>query len=136
MEIKALLEEAKRHFDNAFSFPVNNELYVFKVRRLINAGCARLNRAIAELSHTPDTFESLEAAVSKWQDETFKQATVSSVLAHLEKEYATQAQILHQDKMMSLGRLAARVVHEINNPLSGILTPHIDLTRVIKLLAK
>ncbi len=29
--------------------------------------------------------------------------------------------LFHQDKMMSLGRLAASVVHEINNPLSGIL---------------
>ncbi|GAG28185.1 unnamed protein product, partial [marine sediment metagenome] len=32
-----------------------------------------------------------------------------------------QARILHQDKMMSLGKLAASMVHEINNPLSGIL---------------
>ena len=32
-----------------------------------------------------------------------------------------QAAILHQDKMLALGRLAASVVHEINNPLSGIL---------------
>jgi len=39
----------------------------------------------------------------------------------LEREVADQARILHQDKMMSLGRLAASVVHEINNPLSGIL---------------
>lgn len=39
----------------------------------------------------------------------------------LEREMADQAKILHQDKMMSLGRLAASVVHEINNPLSGIL---------------
>lgn len=39
----------------------------------------------------------------------------------LEQEVADQARILHQDKMMSLGRLAASVVHEINNPLSGIL---------------
>ncbi|MBI5581510.1 MAG: response regulator [Deltaproteobacteria bacterium] len=39
----------------------------------------------------------------------------------LEREIADQARILHQDKMMSLGRLAASVVHEINNPLSGIL---------------
>jgi PAS domain S-box-containing protein len=39
----------------------------------------------------------------------------------LEREFADQARLLHQDKMMSLGRLAASVVHEINNPLSGIL---------------
>lgn len=42
-------------------------------------------------------------------------------IRHLEQEVADQARILHQDKMMSLGRLAASVVHEINNPLSGIL---------------
>ena len=39
----------------------------------------------------------------------------------LEQEMSDQARILHQDKMMSMGRLAASVVHEINNPLSGIL---------------
>ena len=42
-------------------------------------------------------------------------------LRRLEREMADQSQILHQDKMMSLGRLAASVAHEINNPLSGIL---------------
>ncbi len=42
-------------------------------------------------------------------------------LRRLEKEMSDQAKILHQDKMMSLGRLAASVAHEINNPLSGIL---------------
>jgi len=42
-------------------------------------------------------------------------------IRRLEREMADQAKILHQDKMMSLGRLAASVVHEINNPLSGIL---------------
>lgn len=39
----------------------------------------------------------------------------------LERDMQDQARILHQDKMMSLGRLAASMVHEINNPLSGIL---------------
>ncbi len=39
----------------------------------------------------------------------------------LERELADQASILHQDKMMSLGRLSASVVHEINNPLFGVL---------------
>jgi two-component system NtrC family sensor kinase len=42
-------------------------------------------------------------------------------IRRLEQEISHQARILHQDKMISLGRLAASVVHEINNPLSGIL---------------
>jgi signal transduction histidine kinase len=37
------------------------------------------------------------------------------------QQMSLQAHILHQDKMMSLGRLAASVAHEINNPLSGVL---------------
>ena len=32
-----------------------------------------------------------------------------------------QINLLHRDKMMSLGHLAASVAHEINNPLSGVL---------------
>jgi PAS domain S-box-containing protein len=42
-------------------------------------------------------------------------------IRQLEGKISDQARILHQDKMMSLGRLAASVVHEINNPLSGVL---------------
>ncbi len=42
-------------------------------------------------------------------------------IQRLEREFEDQAKVLHQDKMMSLGRLAASVVHEINNPLAGIL---------------
>ena len=42
-------------------------------------------------------------------------------LRTLEKEVTVQAKLLHREKMISLGRLAASMVHEINNPLSGIL---------------
>jgi len=42
-------------------------------------------------------------------------------MRRLEQELADQGRILHQDKMMSMGRLAASIVHEINNPLSGML---------------
>lgn len=52
-------------------------------------------------------------------------------IRRLEREVSDQAKILHQDKMMSLGRLAASVVHEINNPLSGILNYARLMTRVL-----
>ncbi|WP_457552773.1 response regulator [Desulfobacula sp.] len=42
-------------------------------------------------------------------------------LRNLEQEVTDQAKLLHREKMVSLGRLAASMVHEINNPLSGIL---------------
>jgi two-component system NtrC family sensor kinase len=35
---------------------------------------------------------------------------------------AAQKQVLHMEKMASLGKLSATVAHEINNPLSGVLT--------------
>jgi two-component system NtrC family sensor kinase len=34
----------------------------------------------------------------------------------------SQRQVAHMDKMASLGKLAATVAHELNNPLAGILT--------------
>jgi PAS domain S-box-containing protein len=52
-------------------------------------------------------------------------------IRRLEREMADQARILHQDKMMSLGKLAASVVHEINNPLSGILNYLRLMSRII-----
>jgi len=42
-------------------------------------------------------------------------------MRRLEQQFADQARLLQQDKLISLGRLAASVVHEINNPLTGIL---------------
>lgn len=53
-------------------------------------------------------------------------------LRRLEQQMAHQARILHQDKMMSLGRLAASVAHEINNPLSGILNYLKLMLRILK----
>ncbi len=37
------------------------------------------------------------------------------------KEVNARTRMLHDDKMSSLGKLSASVVHEINNPLTGIL---------------
>jgi signal transduction histidine kinase len=35
-------------------------------------------------------------------------------------QYALQARVMHQDRLASIGRLAAGVAHEIGNPLTGI----------------
>ncbi len=43
----------------------------------------------------------------------------------------THAKLLHQDKMASLGKLAAAVVHEINNPIAGILNLNMLIKRII-----
>lgn len=53
------------------------------------------------------------------------------LLRRLEQEMTDQARILHQDKMVSLGRLSASVAHEINNPLSGVLNYLRLMTRIL-----
>jgi PAS domain S-box-containing protein len=44
----------------------------------------------------------------------------------------THAKLLHKDKMASLGKLSASVVHEINNPIAGILNLSILGKRMIE----
>jgi PAS domain S-box-containing protein len=44
----------------------------------------------------------------------------------------THAKLLHKDKMASLGKLSASVVHEINNPIAGTLNLILLMKRVIQ----
>jgi two-component system NtrC family sensor kinase len=44
----------------------------------------------------------------------------------------THNKLLHQDKMASLGKLSASVVHEINNPIAGILNMIMLQKRIIQ----
>jgi PAS domain S-box-containing protein len=43
----------------------------------------------------------------------------------------THEKLLHQDKMSSLGKLSASVVHEINNPIAGILNLIMLMKRMV-----
>ena len=43
----------------------------------------------------------------------------------------THEKLLHQDKMASLGKLSASVVHEINNPVAGILNMILLIKRIL-----
>jgi PAS domain S-box-containing protein len=44
----------------------------------------------------------------------------------------THKKLLHQDKMASMGKLAASVVHEINNPIAGILNLIMLMKRIVE----
>jgi PAS domain S-box-containing protein len=44
----------------------------------------------------------------------------------------THEKLLHQDKMSSLGKLSASVVHEINNPIAGILNLTMLMQRIVE----
>jgi two-component system, NtrC family, sensor kinase len=43
----------------------------------------------------------------------------------------THKKLLHQDKMSSLGKLSASVVHEINNPIAGVLNLMTLMKRIV-----
>jgi signal transduction histidine kinase len=76
--------------------------------------------------------QALHLALDRAKQRYTARQKIQDYMRLLEKENANQARILHQDKMMSLGRLAASVVHEINNPLSGILNYSKLMLRILE----
>jgi PAS domain S-box-containing protein len=54
-------------------------------------------------------------------DEDGRVQKVIDLSRDITQEIANRTKVLHDDKMASLGKLSASVVHEINNPLTGIL---------------
>ena len=65
---------------------------------------------------------------SKKEEEEITQRLEQMVEERTLQLKKTHKKLLHQDKMASLGKLSASVVHEINNPIAGIL----NLTKLIK----
>jgi two-component system NtrC family sensor kinase len=69
-------------------------------------------------------------------DKIQQQEKITRVLGGMVRERTrqleeTHAKLLHQDKMASLGKLSASVVHEINNPIAGILNLIMLIKRMI-----
>ena len=53
-------------------------------------------------------------------------------IRRMEQQFDDQTRLLHEHKMISLGRLSASVVHELNNPLAGILNYVRLMLKIIK----
>ncbi len=67
------------------------------------------------------------------QDEKALTRRLEQMVAERTKQLQnTQEKMMHQNKMASLGKLSASVVHEINNPVAGIL----NLTRLSQRILK
>ena len=115
------------------------EIVITDIRMPVMGGLAVLEAVKQELPETEviiiTAFADMDLAIKALQLDAsdFVTKPLNSDAIHLalkraierytsrKKKIEDQARILQQDKMISLGRLAASVVHEINNPLSGIL---------------
>jgi len=82
------------------------------VHRLIKA-----SQQVAEGSLTPDIGPISKGEIGVLQN-TFKDMVVSVGRRRAE----TEDRLLHSEKQASIGRLAAGVAHQMNNPLTGVLT--------------
>jgi two-component system NtrC family sensor kinase len=81
----------------------------------------RSNDEIGELG---ESFNTMADDLQKARGELEEWArTLEDRIAKKSKELEqVQAQVVHMEKMASLGKLSASIAHEINNPLFGILT--------------
>ncbi len=85
----------------------------------------RASREVSEGSLSPDIGPLAKDEVGLLQ-QTFKEM----VAAIGRRRAESQHKLLHSEKQASIGRLAAGVAHEINNPLTGVLTySHLLLRR-------
>jgi two-component system NtrC family sensor kinase len=71
----------------------------------------------ADFNRMAEDLNRAQQAVEEWS-----QTLEQKVEERTEELKKAQHQVLHMEKMASLGKLSATVAHELNNPLSGILT--------------
>jgi two-component system NtrC family sensor kinase len=89
--------------------------------------------ALDELSQLQHAFEEMRTRLQTAKDE------IGAFTRHLERKVETRTaelesarvQLVRAERLASLGRLAASVAHEINNPISGILNLSRLMQRVI-----
>jgi two-component system NtrC family sensor kinase len=87
-----------------------------------------------ELSRLSRAFELMRVSLRSQRDEItqFTQTLESKVEERSRQLQAAQQKLQHNDRLASLGTLAASVAHEINNPISGVLNLGMLMQRILK----
>ncbi|MBC8144875.1 MAG: tetratricopeptide repeat protein [bacterium] len=93
-------------------------------------------RATTEAARRIQAFEidqQIEMAKKEAEIERLRNVELASALQQLEQAHRelkdAQAQIVHAEKMSSLGRLTAGIAHEINNPINFVMSSLAPLKR-------
>ncbi len=77
-----------------------------------------------ELAHLAGAFNSMAGELQAARNELadWSRKLEDKVVQKSEELQRTQRQVVHMEKMASLGKLSATVAHELNNPISSMLT--------------
>lgn len=80
-----------------------------------------MRKGACDFIEKPFRLDELLQLVEKSLEKNHLRNLVQELREAKQKLEAAQKQLIHTEKMASLGQMAAGVAHELNNPLSGVL---------------
>jgi len=120
-----------RHFVATPIHRITDATKAISEMRLDQPVAVRSSVELEDLSHSFNVMrERLKAAMA--ENAQFTQRLESKVEERTAQLRAAQQKLLQNDRLASLGQLAASVAHEINNPISGVLNLSMLMQRIVR----